>query len=88
MTLQEKQLLLLQKRQGMFKSAALEAKRAGQIEQAKEYLRSAKGFDKLIEAAKGGLPVDITTLPVPPQAVTSKYDDFVDFINSNALLTQ
>ena len=72
MTLQEKQLLLLQKRQSMFKSAALEAKRAGQIEQAKEYLRSAKGFDKLIEAAKGGLPVDIATLPVPPQAVTSK----------------
>jgi coiled-coil and C2 domain-containing protein 1 len=71
MTLQEKQLLLLQKRQSMFKSAALEAKRAGQIEQAKEYLRSAKGFDKLIEAAKGGLPVDITTLPVPPQAVTN-----------------
>ena len=83
MTLQEKQLLLLQKRQSMFKSAALEAKRAGQIEQAKEYLRSAKGFDKLIEAAKGGLPVDIATLPVPPQAVTSKYLDFAEFISSN-----
>ena len=87
MTLQEKQLLLLQKRQSMFKSAALEAKRAGQIEQAKEYLRSAKGFDKLIEAAKGGLPVDITTLPVPPQAVTSKYLDFAEFISSNTLCT-
>ena len=88
MTLQEKQLLLLQKRQSMFKSAALEAKRAGQIEQAKEYLRSAKGFDKLIEAAKGGLPVDITTLPVPPQAVTSKCNDFIELINSNVLFTQ
>ena len=72
LSVQEKQLALLEKRQAMFKSAALEAKRAGQIEQAKEYLRSSKGFDKLIEASKGGLPVDITTLPVPPQAITSK----------------
>ena len=71
MSLPEKQLVLLEKRQALFKAAALEAKRAGQIEQAKEYLRSSKGFDKLIEASKGGLPVDITTLPVPPQAVTS-----------------
>lgn len=46
---------------------ALEAKRAGQIEQAKEYLRQAKGFDKLIEATKCGLPVDINTIPIPPQ---------------------
>jgi coiled-coil and C2 domain-containing protein 1 len=48
-------------------SSALEAKRAGQIEQAKEYLRQAKGFDKLIEATKCGLPVDIHTIPIPPQ---------------------
>jgi coiled-coil and C2 domain-containing protein 1 len=73
LTVQEKQLALLEKRQAMFKSAALEAKRAGQIEQAKEYLRSSKGFDKLIEASKGGLPVDISTLPVPPQSITSKF---------------
>ena len=72
LTIQEKQLALLEKKQAMFKSAALEAKKAGQIEQAKEYLRAAKGFDKLIDASKGGLPVDITTLPVPPQAITSK----------------
>ena len=78
LSVQEKQLALLEKRQAMFKSAALEAKRAGQIEQAKEYLRSSKGFDKLIEASKGGLPVDITTLPVPPQAITSKI--FLDSI--------
>jgi len=64
---QEKQLLLLEKRQQQFKDAAIEAKRAGQIEQAKEYLRQMKGFDKLIEATKCGLPVDINTLPVPPQ---------------------
>ena len=68
----EKQQLLLEKRQAQFKEAALEAKRSGQIEQAKEYLRQAKGFDKLIEATKCGLPVDINTLPVPPQDTKGK----------------
>ena len=76
LSVQEKQLALLEKRQALFKAAALEAKRAGQIEQAKEYLRSSKGFDKLIDASKGGLPVDITTLPVPPQAIKRKSNDY------------
>ena len=74
LTLQEKQLQELQKRQNQFKAAALTAKKAGQIEQAKEYLRKAKGFDSLIDAAKSGLPVDFKTLPVPPQAVKGKTD--------------
>ena len=67
MSLQEKQLGELQKRQMQFKKAALGAKKAGQTGEAKEYLRQAKGFDKLIEAAKSGLPVDFKTLPVAPQ---------------------
>ena len=79
LSVQEKQLALLEKRQALFKAAALEAKRAGQIEQAKEYLRSSKGFDKLIDASKGGLPVDITTLPVPPQAIKRKSNDYSCF---------
>ena len=66
MSLQEKQLALLVKRQAEFKTAALKAKKSGQIEQAKEYLRQAKGFDSLIEASKGGLPVNFKTLPVLP----------------------
>ena len=78
--LQEKQQLLLEKRQAQFKEAALEAKRSGQIEQAKEYLRQAKGFDKLIEASKCGLPVDITSLPVAPQDTKGQ-----DMILTNSL---
>ena len=72
MSLQDKQLAVLEKRQAQFKSAALAAKKAGQIEQAKEYLRQAKGFDSLIEATKSGLPVDFKTLPVAPQATRGK----------------
>ena len=78
--LQEKQQLLLEKRQAQFKEAALEAKRSGQIEQAKEYIRQAKGFDKLIEASKCGLPVDISSLPVAPQDTKGQ-----DMILTNSL---
>lgn len=40
---------------------------SGNIEEAKEYLRAAKGFDSVIEAAKGGLAVDLKSLPLPPK---------------------
>ncbi|XP_060800584.1 coiled-coil and C2 domain-containing protein 1-like isoform X2 [Amyelois transitella] len=63
----EKQIALLTLRQKQFKEAALDAKKAGDIEQAKEYLRAAKGFDSVIEAAKGGLIVDLKSLPLPPR---------------------
>ena len=69
LSLQEKQVLDLEKRQKQFKSAALAAKNAGDREQAMEYLRKAKGFDSLIEASKSGLPVDFKSLPVAPQAI-------------------
>jgi len=67
MSVQEKQLSSLLKRQAMFKAAALQAKQQGQLDTAKEYLRQALSFNKLIEVSKGGLPVDMGTLPVPPQ---------------------
>ena len=58
-SLKEKQLHLLETRQAQFRQAALEAKKSGQTEQAREYLRQYKGFDKLIEATKCGLPIDL-----------------------------
>ncbi|XP_008193260.1 coiled-coil and C2 domain-containing protein 1-like isoform X1 [Tribolium castaneum] len=64
----DKQLVLLLAKQKQFKEAALAAKRKGEIDQAKEYLRTAKGFDPLIDAASCGLPVDLSTLPVSPSA--------------------
>ena len=65
----EKNVKMLTERQALFKQAALEAKKAGNMEEAKEYLRQFKGFDRLIESAKGGRPVDFNTLPVPPQQI-------------------
>lgn len=64
----DKQVAFLMARQKEFKEAALNAKRKGEIAQAKEFLKTAKGFEPLINAAQGGLPVDISTLPVPPSA--------------------
>ena len=61
---QEKQLAFLVARQKEFKEAALQAKRKGEINQAKEYLRLAKGFDPLIEASNCGLPVDMDTVSI------------------------
>ncbi|KAH8266743.1 hypothetical protein KR018_007602, partial [Drosophila ironensis] len=49
--LAEQQMKLLLERQKEFKVAAIEAKKAGEIDQAKEYLKIYKGFDSLLNAA-------------------------------------
>jgi len=61
---QEKQLAFPVARQKEFKEAALQAKRKGEINHAKEYLRLAKGFEPLIEASNSGLPVDMDTVSI------------------------
>uniref|UniRef100_A0AAG5DMJ8 Coiled-coil and C2 domain-containing protein 1-like n=1 Tax=Anopheles atroparvus TaxID=41427 RepID=A0AAG5DMJ8_ANOAO len=65
-TLFDKQLTLLLERQREYKQAAVEAKKAGDLDEAKECLRVFKGLEKLIEVARGGGRVDMSTLPIPP----------------------
>lgn len=72
-SIHSKQLSYLVERQKLFKEAALEAKTRGDIQQALDYLKQAKGFEPLIEATKCGLPIDATSIPTPPQLA----DDFV-----------
>ncbi|XP_078285675.1 coiled-coil and C2 domain-containing protein 1A isoform X2 [Rhinoraja longicauda] len=62
----QQQLQFLQNRKKQFMQAALLKKQKNDIEGAKLYLRQAKGLDPMIEASKGGLPVDITKVPAPP----------------------
>lgn len=57
-----KSIEILLERQREFKEAALEAKQAGEIEQAKEYLKTFKGIESLLNVARGGLPVDLSTV--------------------------
>ncbi|KFB47346.1 AGAP010539-PA-like protein [Anopheles sinensis] len=65
-TLYDKQLALLTERHREYKQAAIEAKKAGDLEEAKECLRVFKGLEKLIEVARSGGRVDMSTLPIPP----------------------
>jgi coiled-coil and C2 domain-containing protein 1 len=62
LTLQEKQLTLMLERQKEYRDAAVQAKKRGDINQAREYLRISKGFDNLIEASKSGLPVELSSV--------------------------
>lgn len=62
-----KDLSTILERQRLFKEAALKAKQEGNTQVALTYLRNAKGFDSMIQAAESGLPLDMSKLPVPPQ---------------------
>uniref|UniRef100_A0A182SBD0 Coiled-coil and C2 domain-containing protein 1-like n=1 Tax=Anopheles maculatus TaxID=74869 RepID=A0A182SBD0_9DIPT len=62
----DKQLNLLLERHREYKQAAIEAKKAGDLEEAKECLRVFKGLEKLIEIARAGGRVDLTTVPIAP----------------------
>ncbi|XP_050362156.1 coiled-coil and C2 domain-containing protein 1-like isoform X2 [Nymphalis io] len=77
----QKQLALLLHRQKQFKEAAIMAKKDGDIEQAKDYLRTAKGFESVIEAARGGLAVDLKSLPLPPSD-KKRIEDTFDVISN------
>uniref|UniRef100_A0A182MYA9 Coiled-coil and C2 domain-containing protein 1-like n=1 Tax=Anopheles dirus TaxID=7168 RepID=A0A182MYA9_9DIPT len=62
----DKQLNLLLERHREYKQAAIDAKKAGDLDEAKEYLRVFKGLEKLIEVARAGGRVDLTTIPIAP----------------------
>ncbi|XP_015126475.1 coiled-coil and C2 domain-containing protein 1-like isoform X2 [Diachasma alloeum] len=66
----DKQIFLLERRQAELKRAALTAKKDGDLELARDYLRQAKGIDPLINASRAGLPVDMSSLPLSPNAKT------------------
>lgn len=61
-TKNEEHLSAILERQKLFKIAALKAKQNGNLIAAKEYLRTAKGFDSMVDACKCGLPVDMSSV--------------------------
>uniref|UniRef100_A0A672QFZ9 Coiled-coil and C2 domain-containing protein 1B n=1 Tax=Sinocyclocheilus grahami TaxID=75366 RepID=A0A672QFZ9_SINGR len=56
---------VLLERQKEYRMAALKAKQAGDIDQAKVHIKTSKGFDAAIEALEKGQPVDMSSLPPP-----------------------
>lgn len=75
-TLMDKQVAFLLGRQKEFRLAAVEAKKAGEMEQAKEYLRISKGLENMLEAARCGFPVEMATVPIPPSKREQLEDGF------------
>uniref|UniRef100_A0A3P9HIL8 Coiled-coil and C2 domain containing 1B n=1 Tax=Oryzias latipes TaxID=8090 RepID=A0A3P9HIL8_ORYLA len=79
------QLEFLENRKKQFMKAALQAKQKNDMEQAKNLLRTAKGFDPMIEATRSGKSVDISTVPSPPG---DEEDDFILVHHSDVQLSQ
>ncbi|XP_071965148.1 coiled-coil and C2 domain-containing protein 1-like [Antedon mediterranea] len=61
-----RQLEVLEKRKKEFQLRALTAKKQGDLDEAKRLIKIAKGFDPLIEKSKGGLLVNMATIPDLP----------------------
>nr|XP_020446940.1 coiled-coil and C2 domain-containing protein 1B isoform X3 [Monopterus albus] len=79
------QLEFLEGRKKQYMKAALQAKQKNDMEQAKVFLRSAKGLDPMIEAARSGKPVDISTVPSPPG---DEDEDFILVHHSDVQLSE
>ncbi|NWZ20212.1 C2D1B protein, partial [Asarcornis scutulata] len=58
---------ILLMRQKEYKIAALKAKQQGNLEKAKEYMKTGKKFDVVLEALDSGQPVDLQNMPPSPQ---------------------
>ncbi|KAM4677339.1 coiled-coil and C2 domain-containing protein 1A isoform 2-T2 [Discoglossus pictus] len=62
----QQQLQFLESRRKQLMAAALRSKQHKDLEGAKIFLRQAKSLDPMIEASRGGMPVDITKVPPAP----------------------
>ncbi|XP_006149459.1 coiled-coil and C2 domain-containing protein 1B [Tupaia chinensis] len=58
---------LLSARQREYKVAALSAKRAGDLDRARELMRIGKRFGAVLEALEKGQPVDLSAMPPAPE---------------------
>lgn len=82
-TLMDKQIAFIEGRMKEFRNAAVEAKKSGELEQAKEYLRIFKGLEKMLDTAKGGFPIDLNTIPIPPSKRAALEDGFTFVSNDD-----
>ncbi|XP_041127098.1 coiled-coil and C2 domain-containing protein 1B-like isoform X2 [Polyodon spathula] len=81
----QQQLEFLESRRKQYMKAAVQAKQKNDLEQAKSFLRTAKGFEPMIEASKNGKAVDISKVPSPPG---DEEDDFILVHHSDVQLSQ
>ncbi|KAJ8406382.1 hypothetical protein AAFF_G00306130 [Aldrovandia affinis] len=81
----QQQLDFLEGRRKQYMKAALQAKQKNDMDQARVFLRTAKGFDPMIEAAKSGKSVDISKVPSPPG---DEDEDFILVHHSDVQLSE
>ncbi|XP_077189868.1 coiled-coil and C2 domain-containing protein 1B isoform X2 [Paroedura picta] len=62
---------LLVTREKEYKLAALKAKQEGDLEKAKEYMRTGKKFSMVLEALDSGHPIDLKDMPSAPDELES-----------------
>ncbi|XP_030607028.1 coiled-coil and C2 domain-containing protein 1B [Archocentrus centrarchus] len=79
------QLEFLEGRKKQYMKAALQAKQKNDMEQAKIFLRTAKGIDPMIEVARSGKTVDISAVPSPPG---DEDEDFILVHHSDVQITE
>ena len=65
---------MLSERRNQYKKAALAAKKKGDIAMATKYARTAKQFDRVLEAVVAGNPIDLSQMPPPPPGFDGKND--------------
>lgn len=75
-SINQKNIAVLTDRHKVFRQAAVQAKKDGNLDQAKEYLRQYKQIEIVLDAARGGMPVDLNTLPIPPAQRANLEDSF------------
>ncbi|XP_056329318.1 coiled-coil and C2 domain-containing protein 1B isoform X2 [Danio aesculapii] len=81
----QQQLEFLEGRKKQYMKAALQAKQKKDLEQAKTFLRTAKGLDPMIEAARSGKAVDVSKVPSPPG---DEDEDFILVHHSDVQLSE
>ncbi|XP_019739264.1 coiled-coil and C2 domain-containing protein 1B isoform X2 [Hippocampus comes] len=79
------QLAFLEGRRKQYMKAALHAKQKNDMEQAKSFLRTAKGLEAMVEAARSGKTVDVSSVPSPPG---DEEEDFVLVHHSDVGLSE
>ncbi|KAB0391770.1 hypothetical protein E2I00_003782, partial [Balaenoptera physalus] len=69
---------LLLARQREYKVAALNAKRAGDLDRARELMRIGKRFGAVLEALEKGQPVDLSAMPPAPEVAPTEPQTVLD----------
>ncbi|XP_078187955.1 coiled-coil and C2 domain-containing protein 1B isoform X7 [Callithrix jacchus] len=72
---------LLSSRQREYKVAALSAKRAGDLDRARELMRIGKRFGAVLEALEKGQPVDLSAMPPAPEVAPTESQTVLDALH-------